>query len=785
MRLALRRALIGLGGVLALFLLLALILPVLVDSNRYRTLLVAQVEKALGRRVEVGAIRLSLLGRLSFTVQDVRVANSPGFQQPLFLEARQMSVRVRLLSLLRRSIQITSLSVDAPRISIERDAAGQLSIADLLTQPQAAPPGGVPPGSPPGQPRGREPAAPESRRTMVTFPFAAVMVRDGRISFHDASATPGELRSVELTRVELRSEATGLSRRLKVSLSGALPGQGEGLRIWGEVGPLVAGDGAVPFDLHVRLTKIPAALVAPYLPRIPRLFTQGRLSADLQVSRRGTGAVDTRGEMVLEDQAGERALFRLRLSKALGAEPGGRIRVEGATLEMGQSALNVSGTLGGPEGLLDLTLTGERLALDDVERWLPGLPEQGWRAKGTARLTLEAYGPLNQVGVALQARFDRAEIAYRDAFLKPQGLPAGLRLQARLVGDDLFVDQMTFTAEQLALQGRGVLRLQPGLHLAGVFSTNAFPVEGIARLLPVLATAGVSGRSQLRGEVTGNPVNGGLEARGALTISTGRFREVPFTNLRADFHYGHQVLTLRSISGGLLEGTYTGDARLALGAGPLAYQTHSRVERVKVEKLLALTTNWRGVLTGLASASMELTGRVGEPETATGEGEVRITKGRVQVFDLMARLGEIPGLAGVRGPAQGGTAFEELTAQVRIRDRKIVTPTLALRGPGMELTARGSLGLDRALDYQAQALLSSELSARVSRGGLDRLIRERGGRVSLPLRIQGTLDAPKVALDERALRNQAVEGAGKEVRRTLEELEQRARDLLRRLKPGR
>lgn len=93
---------IGLGGLLALLLVCALILTQLVDPDRYRGLIERQVAAASGRDFRLqGDIQLSFFPWLSLTTGAAELSSPTGFPDPQFLRWREAHIGVRLLPLLR------------------------------------------------------------------------------------------------------------------------------------------------------------------------------------------------------------------------------------------------------------------------------------------------------------------------------------------------------------------------------------------------------------------------------------------------------------------------------------------------------------------------------------------------------------------------------------------------------------------------------------------------------------------------------------------------------------
>lgn len=128
---------IAVGALAALALLTTLLIPSLVNLERYRTLLAQRVGRAIGREVSLGELRVSLWRGLGAEAHGVRVSQAPEYGPEPFLEAEGLRVHVQLLPLLRGQVKVTSAVLEQPRIRVVRDAAGRWSLTDLLKSPPA------------------------------------------------------------------------------------------------------------------------------------------------------------------------------------------------------------------------------------------------------------------------------------------------------------------------------------------------------------------------------------------------------------------------------------------------------------------------------------------------------------------------------------------------------------------------------------------------------------------------------------------------------------------------
>ena len=120
------------GFLLALAVLLAGSLPFLISANRFRSHLIARLESSLGRKVEIGAVRFSLLGTPALEAQYVTVAEDPHFGNEPFLRAPTLRCTFRPLSILQRRLAISSLSFGSPSINLVRNGQGEWNLSSLL-----------------------------------------------------------------------------------------------------------------------------------------------------------------------------------------------------------------------------------------------------------------------------------------------------------------------------------------------------------------------------------------------------------------------------------------------------------------------------------------------------------------------------------------------------------------------------------------------------------------------------------------------------------------------------
>src|SRR5579864_5270888 len=116
----------------------ALIVPHLIDVNRYHDKIQAELQKRLGRQVSLGQMHLSLFPP-SFQVENATISDDPRFnsQRP-FAAAEKLAISVKFWPLLHKDVEVKSLELDRPHIELMRDAQGAWNLASLGHQTTAA-----------------------------------------------------------------------------------------------------------------------------------------------------------------------------------------------------------------------------------------------------------------------------------------------------------------------------------------------------------------------------------------------------------------------------------------------------------------------------------------------------------------------------------------------------------------------------------------------------------------------------------------------------------------------
>ncbi len=122
------------AGLWVLVVLAGLIaVPFLIDVNQFRPQLEARASAALGRKVTLGHLRLSLLSGY-IVAHDIEIADNPSFSNSNFLTANALRIDVKMKPLmLHKQLHVTGILIDHPQIMLLRRDDGLWNFSDMAS----------------------------------------------------------------------------------------------------------------------------------------------------------------------------------------------------------------------------------------------------------------------------------------------------------------------------------------------------------------------------------------------------------------------------------------------------------------------------------------------------------------------------------------------------------------------------------------------------------------------------------------------------------------------------
>jgi len=191
-------------GLIVLLVLLVVaavvVLPMVVDPNDYKPQIVKAAKDKLGRDLVIDQdLSLSVFPWLGIETGGVRLGNAAGFSGQSFAEVDQLGLKVKLMPLLSRQVEVDTLVLTGLRLNLEKDANGKTNWEDLAGHQKSEEQVGV----------GQEAPADGSsaEQSPLALSVQGVQIEDARISWDDRQA--GEKYLLDGVRVVTGTLAPG------------------------------------------------------------------------------------------------------------------------------------------------------------------------------------------------------------------------------------------------------------------------------------------------------------------------------------------------------------------------------------------------------------------------------------------------------------------------------------------------------------------------------------------------------------------------------------------------
>jgi len=119
----------------------AIAVPMYFDPNDHKDKIADYVKEKTGRELKIaGDIGLSVFPWLGVDLGAVELGNAPGFGDRPFASAGKLQVRVKLLPLLKKQVEVSTVTLHGVNLNLVRDKQGNTNWNDLVTDKGKAKP---------------------------------------------------------------------------------------------------------------------------------------------------------------------------------------------------------------------------------------------------------------------------------------------------------------------------------------------------------------------------------------------------------------------------------------------------------------------------------------------------------------------------------------------------------------------------------------------------------------------------------------------------------------------
>lgn len=706
-----RRLLKTAGILLVLVLLVLLALPYLVNLEKYRTIIAEELSRQLGRPVQVTALRLRVIPNVSLEIQGLRILDRPGFGRQPALTADALRARVRLLPLLQKKLQIQSVRLERPVLVLRRDRAGFNNLLAPRPSPSAAKPFTP---APPGGPPPPAPSAPEAPAELSP-PLAGLLI--GNLDIEDAEfriEDPTIGAPIVLRGINVRMSQPSPEETVQVRLRTQAPV----FQVNAQIGPIDWKDTlATPAEGSLVIGKGWMNALRPWLDRRLRGSALDLSEAELSGEIRARGSLqraEIKGDLSVQNVK-ERARPRARPGapdldlqlksnlKVSRREPGSPLTFEAdGAIGIGRLLFHVTGQGAADSEHLRFQseVQGARVQGSDLMPLLRiALGEQADALKldGLVGFHLKARREKETTSVVLSLDGRNAQAGFGTAFRKPAGVP--LKLSATTVVSPGGLEVNPFSLELRQIRFQGSLRQTDGtLSLQG--ETGTFPLEGLETLFPAAAPWGLAGTTRI-GIVANGKVEDILRQRLQIqvTLEDGA-ASFPALAARIRNLRGFALLTPRSVQ---ISRTHAriGQSEIKLEAQLVDFAAPRirfdlRLPSFRLEDFLPPSpTPQKSGAALRAPFVRKASWPPGEPGRRPGPEPLRLSQSGPSPAPSLLKHAQAEGTLRVGQGEAKGIHFQNLSADVRLRDEKLRAERVRADLYGGALEGAGEYALDR------------------------------------------------------------------------------------------
>jgi AsmA protein len=123
-----RYGVVSIGIFFILMIVTVILVPILVNMQKYVPEIERQVSETTGRTFSLGPdLGVSFFPWLSISFSDMKIGNPPGFMSDEFIKVRTFEAKIKVLPLLQKKIEISRFVMGGLSVNLEKNPSGQVN----------------------------------------------------------------------------------------------------------------------------------------------------------------------------------------------------------------------------------------------------------------------------------------------------------------------------------------------------------------------------------------------------------------------------------------------------------------------------------------------------------------------------------------------------------------------------------------------------------------------------------------------------------------------------------
>ena len=393
-----RKPAISIAVVVALVAGMIWVLPHLVDVNRFREQVQAELQRRLNRPVQLGQLSLTVFP-LRVKATNVIIGEDPSYHSNVpFAQVAELDLSVKLFPLLTGKVEVKSLEMKRPQIELICNAQGVWNFSTAGNAPVVSAPNQAIP-SPPRQPAKPGTGPSEARG----FRLGELKISDGQIAITDDQKR--QPRAVyDHIDVKLKDYAPGMPFSLE--LTAHLPGSGsQTFRVTGNGGPINNADiASTPFRGTLRLEEVSLSAAQTFLNKSALEGTDAVISCSTHLS-------NANGKMTVDGS------LKLKKIVVRGVEVGypisadfdltddlanGSLQIRKGAIKLGSTPISLNGTIDTrpTPAVVDVNMSAANASIEEAARLAAAFDvafSPNAKIAGQLTANIHAQGPINNL----------------------------------------------------------------------------------------------------------------------------------------------------------------------------------------------------------------------------------------------------------------------------------------------------------------------------------------------------------------------------------------------------
>jgi AsmA protein len=270
-------------------------------------------------------------------------------------------------------------------------------------------------------------------------------------------------------------------------------------------------------------------------------------------------------------------------------------------------------------------------------------------------------------------------------------------------------------------------------------------------------------------------------------------RPVDVKNLQISAEVQGQDVLLQNLSFQLFDGQVTAQGKVTSGPDTQPFTGKMTIQGIQLFPALNALATTQVSISGTAEADFNAQGRgLSMPDltkSLEGTGHVAVTDGKIEGVNLLQEAISILNVAGLSLDNAKATVFSTIETDLAVKQGTVHVQRLLMDSHDFRATGGGTIGFDQTLNLTINLNLSQDISQKIARSSPVAKLSMKEGRISLPLVITGTTQAPSYGLDMKGLTGKVQEQVQKKVEEAVdgllkgttkpEDLTQQGQDLLK------